>query len=393
MDVHGRWGQENAHRVNNSFPPYSPAMTTPAAPLRHPGIDRLKAWVTLLVVFHHTAITYGGPGGWFWRERSSNGSPTAEAFSIFCAVNQAWFMGMFFLIAGAYVPGALQRKGSAGFLRDRVVRLGIPLMVFGWLLGPVTVALAQTPRGAAFTDTLLWAWRSGRFFPGPLWFATALLAMSAVAALRHTLRPSALQSRPFPSNAVLLAAALGCGALAFALRLVWPVGTSVWGLQFGYFASYMILFAAGMAAAEQGWWLAVPPAAARTWRRVAWCTLPWLLLAFAPLPMGDPMGGVSPAAAVYAFWEPFVAWGIVLTLLVHAQARTAPLGRVGAALARRAFAIYVIHPPVLVAVALAGRELAWPALLKFALTGSLACALCYLLAGLLLRVPGVGRVL
>jgi len=393
MDVHGRWGQENAQPVNNSLPPYSRAMTSPTPARRHPGIDQLKAWVTLLVVFHHTAITYGGPGGWFWRERAGDGSATSEAFGIFCAVNQAWFMGMFFLIAGAYVPGALQHKGSAAFLRDRLVRLGIPLLVFGWLLGPVTVALAQTTRGTAFTDTLLWAWRSGRFFPGPLWFATALLAMSALAALRHTLRAPARQPRPFPSNTVLLAAALGCGALAFALRLVWPVGTSVWGLQFGYFASYVILFAAGMAAAEQGWWLAVPASAARSWRIVTWCALPVLLLPFAPLPLGDPMGGVSLAAVVYAFWEPFVAWGILLTLLVRAQARTAPPGRLAAALARRAFAIYVIHPPVLVAVALAGRELAWPPLLKFALTGSVACALCFLLAGLLLRVPGVGRVL
>lgn len=360
---------------------------------RHPGIDRLKAWVTLLVVFHHTAITYGGPGGWFWRELTGDGSPTSQAFGIFCAVNQAWFMGMFFLIAGAHVPTALERKGSAGFLRDRLVRLGIPLLVFGWVLGPVTVALARTAAGAGFIDTLLWAWRSGRFYPGPLWFATALLAMSAIAALRHALRRTPPRPHAFPSNAVLLAAALGCGVLAFALRLAWPVGAAVWGLQFGYFASYVILFAAGMVAAEQGWWLAVPDRAARTWRIVSWSTLPLLLLAFAPLPLGDPMGGWSAAAMVYAFWEPFVAWGILLTLLVRAQRHTRPPGATGAALARRAFVIYVIHPPVLVAVALAGRDLPWPALLKFALTGSIACVLCYLLAGLLLRVPGAARVL
>jgi len=379
--------------VDNPSAAYSAVMTRLTPAIRHPGIDRLKAWVTLLVVFHHTAITYGGPGGWFWRERSGDDSATSQLFSIFCAVNQAWFMGMFFLIAGAHVPAALRHKGSLGFLRDRVIRLGVPLAVFGWVLGPVTVALAQTTRGAPFTDTLLWAWREGRFYPGPLWFATALLAMSAVAALRHTLRAPSPGARPFPSNGVLLAAAIGCGVLAFALRLVWPVGTSVWGLQFGYFASYVILFAAGMAAAEHGWWLAVPDRAARTWRIVAWCTVPVLLLAFAPLPLGNPMGGWSAAAVVYAFWEPFVAWGIVLTLLVGAQARHRPSGPVGAALARRAFAIYVIHPPVLVAVSLAARDLPWPALIKFALTGSIACVLCFLLAGLLLRVPGVGRVL
>jgi CHASE2 domain-containing sensor protein len=48
---------------------------------------------------------------------------------------------------------------------------------------------------------------------------------------------------------------------------------------------------------------------------------------------------------------------------------------------------------VLVGVALAWRSVQAPALLKFALTGSVTCLLCYLLAGALLWVPGVKRVL
>jgi hypothetical protein len=48
---------------------------------------------------------------------------------------------------------------------------------------------------------------------------------------------------------------------------------------------------------------------------------------------------------------------------------------------------------VVVAVTLAWRGVAAPALLKFALSASIACLLCYLLAGLLLRLPGARRVL
>jgi len=48
---------------------------------------------------------------------------------------------------------------------------------------------------------------------------------------------------------------------------------------------------------------------------------------------------------------------------------------------------------VVVAVALAWRQVATPVLLKFVVSGSIACVLCYLLAGLLLRLPGIGRVL
>jgi len=84
---------------------------------------------------------------------------------------------------------------------------------------------------------------------------------------------------------------------------------------------------------------------------------------------------------------------VILALLQRFQRRFGELGPLGTRLVRRAFAIYVIHPPVVVAVTLAWRHVETPVLLKFAISGSLACLLCYLLAGLLLRLPGVGRVL
>jgi hypothetical protein len=61
-------------------------------------------------------------------------------------------------------------------------------------------------------------------------------------------------------------------------------------------------------------------------------------------------------------------------------------------LARRAYLIYIIHPPILVGVALAMRGLAAPALMIFAIAGSAASALCFLAAGALLTIPAVRRV-
>jgi len=85
--------------------------------------------------------------------------------------------------------------------------------------------------------------------------------------------------------------------------------------------------------------------------------------------------------------------GVILVLLQRSARRFQELGPVGTRLARRAFAIYVIHPQVVVAIALVWRGVAAPTLIKFGLSGSVACVLCYLLAGLLLQVPGVRRVL
>jgi len=371
---------------------------------RSAGIDALRAGTTLLVVLHHTAITYGAIGGWYYKEIATDRSLSSMLLVFFCTLNQAWFMGLFFLLAGYYTPAALRAKGPWRYLRDRVQRLGVPLLVYGFVLGPITIAMAQTARGKPFVDTLLALWQRGEFEKGPLWFAWALLIFAMGAVLWQMLvkprgEPAAV--RPFPSNAMLLAAALVTGIAAFALRLRWPVGREVWGLQLGYFAGYVVLFAAGCAAAAPRWLEAWPAAQVRTWRRVAWVTLPVLpVVALLGGPwlglQGRPEGGWNVPALVYALWEPLLAWGVILGLLQRCRHRFAvlgPLGPLGQRLARRAFAIYVIHPPVVVAVTLAWRLVPAPALLKFALSGSVACLLCYVLAGALLRVPGVKRVL
>jgi len=379
--------------------------TAPAVPesvyARHAGIDALRAGTTLLVVLHHTAITYGAIGGWYYKEIATDRSLSSMLLVFFCTLNQAWFMGLFFLLAGYYTPAVLRAKGPWRYLRDRVQRLGVPLLVYGFVLGPITIALAQTARGKPFVDTLLALWQRGEFEKGPLWFAWALLIFAMGTVLWQVLvkprgEPAAV--RPFPSNAMLLAAALVTGIAAFALRFRWPVGREVWGLQLGYFAGYVVLFAAGCIAAAPRWLEAWPAAQVRTWRRVAWFTLPVLpvvaLLGGKYLGLqGRPEGGWNVPALVYALWEPLLAWGVILGLLQRCRHRFAVLGPLGQRLARRAFAIYVIHPPVVVAVTLAWRLVPAPALLKFALSGGAACLLCYVLAGALLRVPGVKRVL
>jgi len=199
-------------------------------------------------VFHHTAITYGAIGGWYYKEVPTDGSLSSMLLVFFCTLNQAWFMGLFFLLAGYYTPASLQSKGSWHYVRDRLQRLGIPLLVYGFVIGPATIALAQTSRGKPFIDTLLQLWRHGEFEKGPLWFAWALLIFAVGAVLWHVLRrPVGLPDtgRRFPTDNALLIAAIGTGAIAFALRLQWPVGTEVWGLQLGYFASYVVLFVTG----------------------------------------------------------------------------------------------------------------------------------------------------
>ena len=348
--------------------------------IRNAGIDALRVGTTFLVVLHHAAITYGAIGGWYYKEVPTDGSLSSMLLVFFSTFNQAWFMGLFFLLAGYYTPASLEAKGSLKYLRDRLQRLGLPLLVYGFVIGPATIALAQTARGKPFSDTLQRLWSHGEFEKGPMWFAWALLIFALGAVLWRAFRAPRAEpnaARAFPTNSALMVAALATGAVAFALRLQWPVGKEVWGLQLGYFASYVVLFVAGCLAASARWLERLPDVQVRTWRRVAWIALPVLAVAVLGSGLlgiaGQPEGGWSIPALVYALWEPFVAWGVILVLLQRCERRFRELGRIGTRLARRAFAIYVIHPPVVVAVTLAWRGVAAPTLIKFALSGSVAC--------------------
>ncbi|KAG8149080.1 acyltransferase family protein [Burkholderia catarinensis] len=370
-----------------------------AAVHRNAGLDALRASLTLLVIFHHCAITYGALGGWYYHEVAAGPSVESALLTLFCAINQAFFMGLFFFLAGYYTPPSIDRKGAARFLADRVLRLGLPLLVYGFLIGPATISLAQSGAGYPFADTLGRLWRKGTFENGPMWFAEALLIFSAAAVLRHIVFPRTVAPdtnhparNPFPSDRTLAAAAWLTGVAALALRSRWPIGINVWGLQLGYFASYVVLYAAGCRTARVRWIEQLPARQVGLWWRIALLALPVLPLAYLLAKHVPGLRG-RPHDVIYAFWEPLVAWGTILFLASHFQRRFDRLTGMWQPLSRRAYTIYLIHPPVLVSVALAWRNVPAAPFLKFAVTGSVACGACYLIAGLLLRVPKLASIL
>ena len=74
-------------------------------------LDNLKVALTMLVVTHHAGQPYGGSNGfWYFKsEQTTNLGP-------FFAVNAAFFMTLFFMISGYFLPASYDRtyifKGS-----------------------------------------------------------------------------------------------------------------------------------------------------------------------------------------------------------------------------------------------------------------------------------------
>jgi hypothetical protein len=303
-------------------------------------IDCLRSAMIALVILHHTAITYGASGLWFYREQSFSGTPSSLILELFGATNQAYYMGFLFLLAGYFTPGSLERKGYARFLSDRFLRLGLPLLAFGLILGPLTVAVVSAAEGQGFWSTFVRLWNHRQFVNGPLWFVQALLIFSlAYCAWRAWFgaRLSGAQRapRPIPSYGWWLLSAFGVGAAALAIRQVVPVGVTVMGMQLGYFASYIFLFSLGIAAWRYDWFRQLEWNHARDWITalvIAWLSFP----------------------------------------------------------AVRALAIALNGPGT--SNYTGGLNWMAIALVKFAVTGILACTTCWILADPLVRAPGLRRI-
>src|ERR1041385_1164966 len=101
-------------------------------------IDNLRWVMIVLVVSMHAAVTYSHLGSWYFMEDPKPGLPATVFFATYQSFLQAFFMGLLFLVAGYFVPRALDRKGFRKFLRDRAVRLGIPALLFMVFIQPIT---------------------------------------------------------------------------------------------------------------------------------------------------------------------------------------------------------------------------------------------------------------
>jgi surface polysaccharide O-acyltransferase-like enzyme len=358
---------------------------------RNAFIDHLRIVLTSLVILHHTAIVYGGGGSWYWRQEADGSNMLLLMFN---AVNQSYFMGFFFLLAGYYTPRSFERKGVRRFLADRFLRLGLPLVAYFFILSPMTIALARTSEGHPFWSGWWLMERRRIFEPGPLWFAEALLIFALVYAAWRALRHDrSTEISRIPGSAILALAAVIAGATSFLVRLAVPTGQTILWLQLGYFPPYVLFFIVGCMTARSRLLERVTFADAKGWALVSVFMLALLIVVIATRwGHGSFSGGWNGNAAFYALWDPFTAWGIILFLLWSFRTYWAAGTRLAAGLARRAYGAYIVHPPVLVALSLFAREWSAAPLVKFAAIGLAACMGSFVAASGVLLIPGAKRI-
>jgi len=370
-------------------------------------IDNIRVLLTIQVLLFHLMIIYAGTGSWFYEEGRED-FITGALGAWFVTVSQAFFMGLFLLVSAYFVPGAYDRKGPRRFLKDRLIRLGIPLAVYSWILRPPLVYLYL--RSVQGLQLSWWRYFPGEYFKsnavlgaGPLWFVETLLIFTVLYVVwrllsgRATAMPCA-ETR-FPSNISIALFALLLGLAGFLVRLWRPIEWSFepLNLQLPFFAQYIALFILGLVAYRRNWLASLSEAAGRLWLGIGI----FMILLFWPLALAGDMatslesflGGWHWQALAYALWESFLCLGMCIGLIYAFRRYWHGQGSLARFFSHNAYAAYLIHGPVITIMALAARDVMLHPLVKFGLVSLVAVPLCFGLSSLIRRLPYVNRVL
>lgn len=379
-------------------------------------IDNLRILLCILVIAHHAGQAYGPGGWWYFTEPKDD---RARVLGLFFVINRSFFMSLFFMVSGYFMPASFDRKGAARFVKDRLWRLGMPLLVFFFGIIPYMLWVyyhhfrpyGPIPFGEYYRDVYFgmapqppgWtgpSWPDLQF--GHLWFVEHLLIAALVYAawrwwrngpiLRHD--PQA----PPPTHRLILVVSAAVALTTFVVRLVFPI--DYW---MGFLVIIQVMFAdvprdltwfcIGVIAYRRNWLARLPDHIGRTWLRVGIGAAVFCLIT-APLgvfPFAG--GGVNIGAILGPIWESLLCSGMCIGLAYLFRKRLNHAGPLAKELAACTYAVYLFHVPVIVPLQYALGLVDLPCIVKFLIVTVAGVPLTFLVSMILRRMPGVRTVL
>lgn len=393
------WRQKALNIFNMSVQTLSSGADKRAGKLFY--INNIKVLMTVLVVLHHTVITYGGPGGWYYAEKTSRIGALIP-MTMFVSINQSFFMGFFFLLSAFFTPASYERKGAEKFVKDRLLRLGLPLIFYSFIFSPLLSFLVYYfAKGNHITYLQYLSGFDSWIDFGVLWFVAALLLFTLVYVLyRRIARDSHKALLKVPGTVMILSFAVVLGVISFCVRLVFPVGWVLKpvGFQLGHFTQYIALFITGIVAYKNNWFEKL---SSRTGKQLAVCAI--VLLLFFPafyvikektdMPVSWFSGGLHWQSLLYAVWEQCMGISILTALLTAGRKYWNSSSLFLERLSGSAFAVYILHPLVIISLSLAVRNWTVDPAIKLLLVAPLAVLGSFILGMLFVLLPGIKRIL
>ena len=244
------------------------------APGRRIEFDYLRAFVVVLVLWHHAILAYASFSFINPTNPIETFSPVVDmqrwlGFDLLAGFNDTFFMALMFFISGLFVWQSLTRKGAGQYLGGRFTRLGIPLIIAVPFLIPLAYYPAQLTvelvygGSTSFVDFWLGMVRSGFGTAGPLWFVWLLLVFDCLVGLLYRFAPdlgARLQGQAinmFEYPLPFFAGLLGLSTLAYLpMTLIFGptewIGIGPFDAQASRLFFYLVYFLVGIAVGAYG---------------------------------------------------------------------------------------------------------------------------------------------
>lgn len=376
-------------------------------------IDNIRWVMIILVVLMHLNVTYSNGGLWYYTEPGNIGILSGLLFGIYGSLNQAYMMGLLFLIAGYFVPGSFDKKGAGLFVKDRLIRLGIPTLAYMLLIHPVTMLITDAFNNSIPQNLLSWYMNflvSFSFLSasGPLWFAFALLIFTLIYTFIQKMflssKNEGVTTRFISITNGKVFALIGIITIfAFTTRIFIPAGMPLFNtlpgnfMQLGYFPSYIVLFVVGIMAYRLNILSKLSYKFGKFWLKIAlFLGFPlWLVVMITGGIMGNIallFGGLTWQAAAYSAWESFFCVGISIGLITIFREKFNTQGKLSSFISKNAFGVYVFHAPILVAITMALRGVEINPVVKMYMVALIVLPVCFVFVHLIRKLSVIRKI-
>jgi peptidoglycan/LPS O-acetylase OafA/YrhL len=391
----------------------APAPASAAAPasLVSIPISYLRAFVTLLVVAHHSFLVYITMKLQFQRSASFTTDPKYwmvfpvsdpaawPGFDLFVGWNDVFFMPLMFFVSGLFVWSGLTKWGAVAFLKRRFLRLGLPFLVAAGVLGPLTYYPAYMQFGSRGLLSYAKAWLSlGNWPSGPPWFLWVLLTFDCLAALCFMVVPrffdflQTVFGRSGQSPVRFFLGLVAFSQLAY-LPLVWklgPFGPLIFGpffVQGTKLLVYLLYFFVGVGAGMFGIHSGLFERTGRLARRWPFWTV-FSLVCFASWIAAYVAGKMWLSWTIFSF-----SCAATSLFVIAVFVRFARSSRLVDSFSANSYGIYILHYAFLAWVQYALVRLAVPAVVKGFLALICAAAISWSASALLRRSQKIAQVI
>jgi glucans biosynthesis protein C len=370
-------------------------------PGRQHALDNFRSFLTVSVMFMHTAIAYGGPGQWMYRSRFHGKSPVLIVTN---AVLSSFTLGGFFFVSGYLSSRAAERKSRYDFITDKFIRLGIPTVVYTVFVAPIPQIIIQlflSPDGSdatwqsvyrIYVDQL----KNTRGVRGPPWYCATLLVFDAsFVFIWRPLFGSKKLRRPVSNSQVTFGIIIVIFT-SFLLRLRYPLSYR-WPplhLLTGHVPQWIGTYILGHAVSSPR---DITHIFSRLWFRLLCtsllstaATLYFLGMSLTGYSLNMYAGGWNPVAATYEVWNEVTGLFMLAGLFsVFDKSLNFKWGGTG----RYSYGAFLLHPPICVAIMVILNDWKIGGVAKTLAVTAIGAVASWMASWLLVSIPGVGRVI